>query len=49
MLGLLNAAELELVRREVFTCCVDEVLPYVQFMYRTSDLAPLRRFQKGCH
>jgi hypothetical protein len=48
MLGRLNATQLELVRRKVFSCGVDEVLPYVQFKNRTSDLTPLERFQKGC-
>ncbi len=49
MRGGLNAAEFKSILQKMLPCSFDEPFPYVQFKYRTSGLASIRRFQKGCH
>ena len=49
MSGRRNAAEFKAILQKIRHCSFDEVFPYMQFKYRKSGLASIRRFQKGCH
>jgi hypothetical protein len=48
MLTGLNAEGLKSNPKKIFPCNFDEVCLCVQSKYRTSGLATLRCFQKGC-
>jgi hypothetical protein len=49
MRGRRNVAEFKSILQKVLACSFDEVIAYTHSKYRTSGLASISWFQKGCH
>jgi hypothetical protein len=49
MPGRRNTAEFKSILQKMLVCSSAEVFAYTESKYRTSDLASIWRFQRGCH